>query len=77
MTELKVQIDDYIIRSFGKEIVEQFVQEYITKAILKLAAKEILDDLPNIDIDEQKWKQARKRAWKRSGQHFLNVIANV
>jgi len=77
MTELKVQIDDYIIRSFGKEIVEQYVQEYITKAILKLAAKEILDDLPNIDIDQQKWKEARNRAWKRGGQYFINVIANV
>ena len=76
MTELKVQIDDDIIRSFGKELVEQFVQEYITKAILILAAKEILDDLPSIDIDEQKWKEARKRAWKRNGQYFLNVIAN-
>jgi len=77
MTELKVQIDDYIIRSFGKETVELFVQEYITKAILKLAAKEILDDLPNTDIDQQKWKESKKRAWKRSGQYFLNVIANV
>ncbi len=77
MTELKVQIDDYIIRSFGKEIVEQLVQEYISKALLKLAAKEILDDLPTIDIDQPKWKEARKRAWERNGQYFLTVIANV
>jgi len=77
MTELKVQIDDYIIRSFGKDIVEHFVQDYIAKAILKLAAKEILDDLPNIDIDEKKWSESRKQAWKRSGQYFINVIANA
>jgi len=77
MTELKVQIDDSIIQSFGKEMVEQYVQEYITKAILKLAAKEILADLPNIDIDLPKWNEARNRAWKRSGQYFVNVIANA
>jgi len=77
MTELKIQIEDNIIESFGKNIVENFIQEYITKAILKLAAKEILEDLPNIDVDNQKWEEARNRAWKRSGHHFVKVIANA
>ncbi len=77
MTELKVQIDDSLINSFGKDIIEHYIQDYINKAILKLAAKEILGDLPNIDIDNRKWQEARKRAWKRSGHYFVNVIANA
>jgi hypothetical protein len=77
MSELKIQIDDNIIKSFGKDMVENYIQDFITKALLKLAAKEILEDLPNVDIDQQKWQQARKRAWNRSGQYFINVIANV
>jgi hypothetical protein len=77
MSELKIQIDDNIIKSFGKETVEIYIQDYISKALLKLAANEILEDLPNVDIDQQKWKQARKRAWNKSGQYFINVIANA
>ncbi|OQX77539.1 MAG: hypothetical protein B6D61_07015 [Bacteroidetes bacterium 4484_249] len=77
MTELKIQIDDSIIKSFGKEVVEHFVQDYIANAILKLAAKEVLEDLHQIDINESKWDEARERAWKRSGYHFINVIANA
>lgn len=77
MSEIKIQIDDNIIQGYGKEIIESYIQDYITKALLKLAAKEILEDLPNIDIDQQKWQEARQRAWKRSGQYFVNVIANV
>ncbi|RLD56160.1 MAG: hypothetical protein DRJ05_11765 [Bacteroidetes bacterium] len=77
MTELKIQIDDNIIKSFGKDVVEHFVQDYIANALLKLAAKELLEDLPHINLNEPKWKRARDHAWKRSGYHFINVIANV
>ena len=66
MTELKIQIDDSIIKGFGKEIVEHFIQDYVTKALLKLAAKEILEDLPENSTNDFQWtmsvlwaKQAR------------------
>jgi len=77
MTELTIQIDDNLIKSFGKEVVEHFVQDYIANALLKLAAKELLEDLPPIELNEPKWHEAREHAWKRSGHHFVNVIANV
>jgi hypothetical protein len=76
--EFKVQVEEDIVKEYGKDILEKYLQEYLTKAILRLAAKEILDDLKSIDIKEKTWMQARERAWNNYGKHyFLNVIANV
>jgi hypothetical protein len=78
MVEFKVQIEEDIVNEYGKDILEQYLQEYLTKAILKLAAKEILDDLKAIDIKDKSWLKARERAWDNFGKHyFLHVIANV
>jgi len=78
MVEFKIQVDEEIVKEYGKEHFEQFLQEYLSKAVLKLAAKELLDDLKTIDIKENSWQQARERAWNNYGKHyFLNVTANV
>lgn len=78
MVEFKIQVEEEIVKEYGKDILEKYLQEYLSKAILKLTAKEILDDLENIDVNENSWLQARERAWNNYGKHyFLNVIANV
>lgn len=78
MIEFKVQVEEDIVKEYGKDTLEKYLQDYLSKAILSLAAKEILDDLKSIDIKEDIWLQARERAWDGHGKHyFLNVIANV
>jgi len=78
MVEFKVQVEEDIVKEYGKDILEQYLREYLSKAILKLVAKEILDDLKTIDVKENSFIQARERAWNNYGKnYFLNVIANA
>ena len=78
MIEFKVQVEEDIVKEYGKDTLEKYLQEYLSKAILSLAAKEILEDLKTIDIKENSWLQAREMAWNKYGKHhFINVIANV
>ena len=76
--EFKVQVDEDIVQEYGKDNLETYLQEYLSKAILRLTAKDILDDLKTIDIDDNSWQQARERAWQNYGQHyFLNVCVKT
>jgi hypothetical protein len=78
MVEFKVQVEEDIVSEYGKDILEHYLQEYLSKAILKLTAKELLDDLKSIEITDKSWLLARERAWNNYGKHhFLKVIANV
>ena len=77
MTEFKIQVDDKTVNDFGKDLLERFFQDYYSKALLKLAASEILKDLDDNEIQDESWQSARERAWQKHGQFFINVIANV
>jgi len=78
MIEFKIQVEEDIVKEYGHNILEKYLQEYLTKAILKLTAKEILEDLKTIDCEDDRFIQARERAWNKYGKHtFLNVTANV
>lgn len=78
MVEFKVQIEEDIVNEYGKDTLEKYLQEYLTKAILKLTAKEILDDLKTIDLKENRLLMAREKAWNNYGKHFfLKVSSNV
>lgn len=71
MVEFKVQIEEDIVNEYGKDTLEKHLQEYLTKAILKLTAKEILDDLKTIDIKENCWLMEREKAWNNYSKHFF------
>ena len=78
MVEFKVQIEEDIVKEYGKDTLEKYLQEYLTKAILKLTAKEILDDLKTIDIKENVLTESREKAWNNYGKHyFLKVSSNA
>jgi hypothetical protein len=77
MTEFKIQVDDKVVKDFGKELLERFFQDYYTKALLKLAAKEILKDWDDNETQDETWLFAREQAWQKNGHYFINVIANA
>ena len=77
MTEFKIQVDDQVVNDFGKDRLELFFQDFYSKALLKLAASEILKDMDDSELQDESWKFARERAWQKHGQYFINVIANV
>ncbi len=39
MVEFKVQVEEDIVQEYGKDIMEKYLQEYLSKAILRLTAK--------------------------------------
>ena len=77
MTEFKIQVDDKVVNDFGKDVLERYFQEFYTKALLKLAASEILKDWNDGETLDKQWQAARERAWQRQGNYFLNIIANA
>lgn len=78
MVEFKVQVEEDIVNEYGKDTLEKYLQEYLTKAILKLTAKEILDDLKTIDLNERVLSKAREKAWDDYGKRvFLKVTGDV
>ncbi len=78
MVEFKVQVEEDIVNEYGKDTLEKYLQEYLTKAILKLTAKEILDDLKTTDLNERILSKAREKAWNDYGKRvFLKVTRDV
>jgi len=78
MVEFRVQVEEDIVKEYGKEILEQYLKDYLSKAILKLISKELLEDQKNIDLKNINIEEARNRAWNYYGKnHFLEVSANA
>jgi len=73
MRELKIQIDEKLIQTFGYSIIEQQIQDFVSKLYLKIAAQEMLKDINNIDLEnDEKWKVARELAWQQEGNKNYN-----
>ncbi|MEA3450785.1 MAG: hypothetical protein U9Q83_02660 [Bacteroidota bacterium] len=73
-TEFKIQIENELVKMYGKEKIESFLEKYLNLAIIKLSKQELLDDLQTIDINDNKWQTARQNAWNEYGSKlFLKV----
>lgn len=73
MTEFTIQVDDKIVRDFGKDVLERYFQEFYSQALLKLAAKDILKDWDDEEVNDKQWQAARERAWQKQGNYFLTM----
>lgn len=66
MTEFKVKVEDEVVAAMGQENVEKFLGYMVEKLHLKAAAREVLEDLKSIDLEnDPEWKQAREEAWNK------------
>ena len=73
-TEFKVHIGNELVKMYGKDKIESFLEKYLNLAIIKLSKQELLDDLQTIDINDYKWQTARQNAWNEYGSKlFLKV----
>ena len=73
-TEFKVQVGNELVKMYGKDKIESFLEKYLNLAIIKLSKQELLDDLQTIDINDSKWQTARQTAWNEYGSKlFLKV----
>jgi len=79
MSEFIVKIEDDIVEVLGKENIEQYLQTYISQAILKAAANDVMKDYTNDDIsNDENWLNARKNAFQNDKySQWIKVSANV
>jgi hypothetical protein len=71
MVEFKIQLEESIVKTFGHKAVEQYLQEFAKKMLLKSAAKDVLEDLNTIDLQNDKeWQTARHLAWQQEKHKY-------
>lgn len=72
MVEFKVQLEESIVQTWGYQAIEHQLQDLAQKAVLKLAAQDILEDLPSIDLENDKeWQLARDLAWQQEKHKYI------
>jgi len=75
MTELKIQIDDTLIKTYGYNEIEKNLYDFITKLYVKISAKEMLKGIQEIDLEnDEKWNIARDLAWKQESYRFAKFL---
>jgi hypothetical protein len=79
MSEFIVKIEDEIVQIVGKQMIEQYLQAFITQSILKAAASDILKDYEKEDLNKDtNWLTAKKNAFMNDKyNHYIKVSANV
>lgn len=71
MVEFKIQLDESIFQTFGHKQVENYLEDFVRKMLLKAAAKEELEDLETIDLQNDKeWQAARHLAWQHEKHKY-------
>ena len=77
MTELKLQIDDALISTYGYSEIEKSLNDFISKLYLKIAANEMLKGIQEIDLEnDDQWKAARDLAWKQENYRYANFSSS-
>lgn len=78
MTELKIQIDDTLIKTYGYTEIEKYLNDYISKLYFKIAANEMLKGIQEIDLEnDEKWNVARELAWKQESYRYTKFLSVI
>lgn len=73
MVEFKIQLEDSFVQTIGREQIEIYLQEFMKKAVLKLVAQDILQDLETIDLENDKeWQMSRNLAWQQEKHNYFS-----
>jgi hypothetical protein len=76
MTELKLLIDDNLIKTYGYSEIEKYLYDFISKLYVKISANEMLKGIQEIDLDEdQQWNNARDLAWKQEVHRYSKYLS--
>ena len=75
-TEFKIQVENELVKMYGKDKIENFLEKYLNLAIIKLSKQELLDDLKTIDINDRKWQTSRQNAWNEYGSKLLLKVSS-
>jgi len=71
MVEFKIQLEESVVQTFGHKRVENYLQDFVKKMLLKAAAQDVLEDLNTIDLQNDKeWQTARHLAWQQEKHKY-------
>ena len=72
MVEFKIQLEESFVQTLGHKEIENSLQEFMQKVAMKLAAQDILKDLPTIDLENDKeWQVSRNLAWQQEKHKYF------
>ena len=72
MVEFKIQLEESFVQTLGQKEIETQLQDLVQKAVLRLAAQDILKDLQGIDLENDKeWQLARNLAWQQEKHKYF------
>jgi hypothetical protein len=72
MVEFKIQLEESFVQTMGYEQIENYLQEFMKKIIIKLSVQDILKDLESIDLENDKeWQLARNLAWQQEKDKYF------
>ena len=75
MKEIKIRIDDTLVESFGYHLIENKLQDFVSKLLVKLSAMEMLKDIDNFDLtNDKEWLKARDLAWEQEKNRYLKSV---
>jgi hypothetical protein len=73
--DIKINIDDYIIRKVGISSIIKKIQRTVDLEKIRLLADEFAEELETEDIDSEKlMKSARKEAWAEYKEKYLKGL---
>lgn len=71
MVEFKIELEERLVQLFGYEEIEKSLQDFSQRILLKMAAQDILEELPEIDLEnDEEWKVARELAWAQEKHKY-------
>jgi hypothetical protein len=66
---ITIDISEELLAEFGRDEVEKAMQTAIERLELRKLARQMADDLKDIDLtNDPLWQQARERAWEKYKQ---------
>lgn len=72
MIEFKIELDENVVQALGREQIEDYLKTVARRIALKAAAKDILSELSEIDLQNDKeWQVARELAWQQEKHNYL------
>ena len=75
MTAIPIQVSNEVVATFGVTEIERQINDLLGRIALKVAAKEMLQDLKSVDLSrDPRWEQARNAAWEKEKDNILKKL---
>nr|MBK9651175.1 hypothetical protein [Bacteroidota bacterium] len=72
MVEFKMRLDENFVKTFGHKQIENYLEEFMQKIVIRLSAKDILKDLETVDLaNDKEWQVSRNLAWQQEKHKYF------